>query len=303
MAENATISSLRHASAEMSARTLRGEEWNRAMTAYPGLFSELMVGMITAGEHGGFLERILLRLAQYSERDYEIQQTVKRETWYPKLILVCSFLIPSVVPLVLGGFGAWFASIKGVLFFALLLFIGWKMLKKVAPGQLSSGPQRVAIDEFKLRFPYAGKFVRALAAAKFCRALGALQGAGMGLHKTIDLASAACGNEAMARQTRRIIHRLDNGESLTSALKSTGQFPPLALQMLATGEASGSIETQLDKVADFLEADAETAIKQSVQVLGVVVFLLVAIRVGMQVISGYTGYFDNIEKTASEFSK
>ncbi len=302
MAENAPNAALRRASAEMCARTQRGEEWNRAMSAYPGLFSELMVGMVTAGEHGGFLERILLRLAEYSERDYEIQQTVKRETWYPKLLLVCSFLIPSVVPLVKDGFGAWFASIKGVLFFALLLFVGWKILNKVAPGQLSNGPQRVAIDEFKLRFPYAGKFVRALAAAKFCRALGALQGAGMGLHKTINLASDACGNEAMARQTRRIIHRLDSGESLTSALKSTGQFPPIALQMLATGEASGSIEAQLDKVADFLEADAETAIKQSVQVLGIVIFLLVAIRVGIQVIGGYTGYFDNIEKTANEFS-
>lgn len=303
MAQNAPNAALRKASQEMANRTQRGEEWNRAMTAYPGLFSELMVGMIAAGEGGGFLERILLRLAEYSERDYEIQQTIKRETWYPKLILACSFLIPSVVPLVLGGFGAWFDSIKGVLFAALLLLIGWMALKKLVPGTLSNGPQRAAIDEFKLRFPYAGKFVRALAAAKFCRALGALQGAGMGLHKTINLASDACGNEAMARQTRKIIHRLDKGESLTTALTSTGQFPPLALQMLATGEASGSIEAQLDKVADFLEADAETAIKKSVQVLGVVVFLLVAIRVGMQVIGGYTGYFDNIESTAREFSE
>lgn len=303
MAENAPHSSLRRASSEMCLRAQHGEEWNRSMTAYPGLFSELVVGMVAAGEHGGFLERILLRLAQYAERDYEIQQTIKRETWYPKLVLACSFLIPSVVPLVLGGFGAWFASIKGVLLAAFFLFIGWEILKKVAPGQLSHGPQRAAIDEFKLRFPYAGKFVRSLAAAKFCRALGALQGAGMGLHKTINLASDACGNEAMARQTRRIIHRLDKGESLTSALASTGQLPPLALQMLSTGEASGSIETQLDKVADFLEADAETAIKQSVQVLGVVAFLGVAIMVGMQVIGFYTGYFNNIENVANDMNR
>jgi type II secretory pathway component PulF len=302
MAENAPNGALRKASAEMAVRTQRGEEWNRAMTAYPGLFSELMVGMIAAGEGGGFLERILLRLSQYSERDYEIQQTVKRETWYPKLLLACSFLIPSVVPLVLHGPGAWFNSIKGVLFFALMLFIGWIAFKKLAPGTLSRGPQRLTIDEFKLRFPYAGKFVRALAAAKFCRALGALQGAGMGLHRTINLASDACGNEAMARQTRKIIHRLDKGESLTSSLTATGQFPALALQMLATGEASGSVEAQLDKVADFLEADAETAIKKSVQVLGVAVFLLVAILVGMQVIGGYTQHFNNIENTAREFS-
>jgi type IV pilus assembly protein PilC len=303
MAKNAPNAALRRASGEMSRRTAGGEEWNVTMRAYPGLFSELMIGMITAGEHGGFLDRMVARLADYSERDYQLQQTVKRETWYPKILLACSFLIPSVVPLVLGGFPAWWQSMRGVIFFAALLFIGWLAMKKLAPGALSHGPQRVMIDEFKLRFPYAGKFVRALAAAKFCRALGALQSAGMGLHKTVMLSADACGNEAMARGARRIIHRLDKGETLTQALAETGVFPPLALQMLSTGEASGNIETQLDKVADFLEADAETAIKQAVTMLGVVVFLLVAIKIGMQVVQFYGGYFGGIEKAASDLSQ
>ena len=298
MAKNAPNAALCHAAGEMSLRAARGEEWNVAMRAYPGLFSELMVGMISAGEHGGFLDRICARLADYSERDYEIQQTIKRETWYPKMVFALSFIIPSVVPLVLGGFGAWFDSMKGVIFFALFAFIGWKVFSKVSPGTLSRGPHRLAIDEAKLKFPVAGKFVRALATAKFCRALGALQAAGMGLHKTVMLASDACGNEAIARRTRAIIHRLDNGATLTSALEASGAFPPLALQMLATGEASGSIETQLDKVADFLESDAETAIKQATAALGVAALLFVGIKVGFQLVGFYGGYFQGIEAAA-----
>lgn len=298
MAKNASNGALRHAAGEMSVRAARGEEWNVSMRAYPGLFSELMIGMISAGEHGGFLDRICARLADYSERDYEIQQTIKRETWYPKMVFALSFIIPSAVPLVLGGLSAWFDSMKGVMFFALFAFIVWKIFMRVSPGTLSRGPHRLAIDEAKLKFPVAGKFVRALATAKFCRALGALQAAGMGLHKTVMLASDACGNEAIARRTRAIIHRLDNGATLTSALEASGAFPPLALQMLATGEASGSIETQLDKVADFLESDAETAIKQATAALGVAALLFVGIKVGYQLVGFYGGYFQGIEKAA-----
>ena len=298
MAKNAPNAALRHAAGEMSLSAAHGEEWNVSMRAYPGLFSELMVGMVSAGEHGGFLDRICSRLADYSERDYEIQQTIKRETWYPKMVFALSFIIPSVVPLVLGGLGAWFDSMKGVIFFAVFAFIGWKIWNKVAPGTLARGPHRAAIDEAKLKFPVAGKFVRALATAKFCRALGALQAAGMGLHKTVMLASDACGNEAIARRTRGIIPRLDQGATLTSALEASGAFPLLALQMLATGEASGSIETQLDKVADFLESDAETAIKQATAALGVAALLFVGIKVGFQLVQFYGGYFQGIEKAA-----
>lgn len=302
LAENAANPALRTACREMSPRTASGTPWSETMRAYPALFSELAIGMISAGENGGFLDRMCLRLAEYAERDYEIQQTIKRETWYPKILVVMSFLIPSIVPLVLAAVGvtgenplwAWLKSIGPPFLVMGGIWWAWKFLDLSSPVLARSGSPRYLLDRIKLTVPVAGKTVRALATAKFCRALGALQAAGTGLHATITLAADACGNAVIAESARGIIPRIERGEGLTDSLAATGQFPGIALQMLRTGEESGSIEQQLDKVADFLEQDAETTIKQSVKLLGVIVFLLVAIKIGIQVVQFYSGYFNSI---------
>jgi type IV pilus assembly protein PilC len=110
----------------------------------------------------------------------------------------------------------------------------------------------------------------------------------------VRLASHACGNAAIARDALAIIPRLEHGEALTECLASTKQFPSTVLQVMHVGEESGSLDEQLDKSADFLELDAETAVKQSVQVLGIVVFLIIAIRIGAQVAQGWGAHFDTI---------
>ncbi|MDQ3813185.1 MAG: type II secretion system F family protein [Armatimonadota bacterium] len=302
MAENAATASLRRASSEMRQRIVSGSQWSETMRSYPGIFSELAIGMIAAGENGGFLDRMCLRLSQYAERDYEIEQTIKRETWYPKILVFASFLIPSVVPLVLASAGlvqenpliAWLKSVAPPFLVIGAIWAAWKFFHYVSPVAAHSGTPRYMIDSIKLRIPVAGKTARALATAKFCRALGALQAAGVGLHKMINLAADACGNAVIAESTRRIITRIENGEGLSNSLAATGEFPGIALQMLRTGEEAGSIEPQLEKVADFLEQDAETTIKQAVKLLGVIIFLFIAIKIGVQVVQGYTSYFNNI---------
>jgi type IV pilus assembly protein PilC len=148
--------------------------------------------------------------------------------------------------------------------------------------------------------PVAGKTARALATAKFCRSLGALQAAGTGVQGMIHLAANACGNAVIADSARRIIPRLERGESMTDALAATKQFPGIAIQMLRTGEQTGNFEAQLDKVADFLEQDAETTIKQSVVLLGVLALVFIGVRVCMQVVQFYTGYFNNIFDTVDK---
>jgi type II secretory pathway component PulF len=278
-----------------------GLTWSQTMPAYPGLFSELAIGMIQAGESGGFLDRMCLRLSEYAERDYELQQTIKRETWYPKLLVFCAVLIPSVVPVAIAMFNggnvmrAWLDSSAP----SLLLLIGmawgtWKFINYLMPIAAHGNSLRYWIDFVKLLLPIAGKTARALAAVKFCRALGALYAAGVGPHKAVVMAGRACGNAVMEEKSRLMSYEIENGSGLTNALAKTGQFPGVALQMMRTGEESGSLDAQLDKVADFLEQDAETTIKQSVKVLGIVTFLLIAMYIGSMVIQSYTGYFEQI---------
>lgn len=294
MGEHEQNPRLRRAAREMALGLAQSKTWSQTMRAFPGLFSELAIGMVTAGEAGGFLDRMCLRLSQYAERDYELQQTIKRETAYPKMLVFCSILIPSVVPLVLSGFNAWLHAAVPPLLIVGGAFGCWKLMNFMMPVAAHTGSVRYWIDAIKLRLPVFGKTVRALSTTKFCRAMGALYAAGVGPHKAVIMAANACGNAVMAEKARRVAFDLENGMGLTEALSSTGEFPGVALQMMRTGEESGSLDEQLDKVADFLEADAETAIKQSVKAMGILVFLGIAAYIGSIVIHMWSGYGDQL---------
>jgi type II secretory pathway component PulF len=300
MATNAPNRALQTACAEMNPRVSSGTPFSELMKSYPGLFSPLMTGMMRAGEVGGFLDRMCLRLAEYAERDYEIQQTVKRETWYPKLLLFCSFLIPSIVPAAIAWFqggNAFVAWIRAFIFPAMVMLaviLALRFKNYLAPLFKHFTPLTYFVDQIKLLIPIAGKTTRGLATAKFCRALGALQAAGMGVQQTINLSADACGNAVIAETSRKTIPLLESGATMTDALASTRQFPGVAIQMLRTGEATGNFDEQLDKVADFLEADAETTIKQSVVVLGIVIFLVMAVYIAITVISQYVNIYGGL---------
>ena len=286
MAQHGNSASIRRASREMSLHTQRGAPMSEAMRAYPGLFSGLALGMVEAGEKGGILESVFTRLAGYSERDYELQQSIKRETWYPKLLLVCSFLIPSVVPLYLHGPAAWWASVRVPIFIAAAILIVWQIARFTAPLLLQTVVAR-GLDFVKLCVPGMSRVVRSLATVKFCRALGALYGAGVAPHRAVQMAAAACGNKYIEARVLSVAPALERGASISEALGQTGQFPGVAMQILQTGETTGTLDTQLDKVADFLEGDSEAAIKKAVQLLGILVFLVMAAYIGSIVISFY----------------
>jgi type IV pilus assembly protein PilC len=305
MAESAPNKALRTASAQIELRAMSGEPMSESMRAYPGLFSPLQIGMVSAGERGGFLDSIFARLTKYAERDYDLQQTIKKETWYPKLLVFASIFIPAAVPfvvaLVLGGqnpFLAWLRSVVPSLMIVGLAYAIYRAIDYSAPLARHYSSAKQTLDRIKLRTPIVGKVVRGLATSKFCRALGALLNAGVGVGESLRLASDACGHSVIARSGLEAIPFIEQGQSLTESLKRSGHFPSMVIQMLKVGEDSGSIDDQLDKAADFLEADSEVAIKQSVQALGILVFLLIAVRIGIQVGSFWMGYFDNIFKMA-----
>lgn len=301
LSKNAAGAGLRQAAREMEPLIMSGTPISVAMAAYPGLFTPLHLGMIKAGERGGFLEQMFARLSQYAERDYELQQVVKRETWYPKMVLIASILIPGIVPSVIaflqgGGnpFLIWFqTNLPPLLLIAAIVYL-YKAFKFGSPLVAQAGAPRQIFDSLKLSLPIIGKVTRALATAKFCRALGALYGAGVSPSESVHLSAAACGNAAIAQSAIAIIPKLEAGEPLTQSLRSTGRFPDMALQMMSVGEESGNLDGQLEKTADFLESDAETAIKQSVQFIGVAALIFAGIRVAMIIGKFYIGYFDSI---------
>ena len=302
LAEHGGGKGLRTAANQMATRAMTGEPFSQSMKAYPGLFTPLMVGITSAGERGGFMEAAFNRLADYSERDYKLDQSIKQETWYPKVVFFFSFAIGGFPTLFLAGLGPFLREVWAPYFLIALIFLAWKGWKFVKPALISGAvePLRVGstspakiYDEIKLVLPVVGKTSRALASAKFCRALAALYSAGVS-REAVRLGAEACGNRAVADRALKTIPDLQNGRSLTECMKETRVFNPLALQMMRVGEESGDLDSQLDKAADFLEGNAETTIKQAVPIIGILLFLCVALYVLLKMIAFYTGYFDDL---------
>ncbi|HVF84638.1 MAG TPA: type II secretion system F family protein, partial [Abditibacteriaceae bacterium] len=299
-AEHAPNKSLGRAARQMSRETGESRPMSETMRAFPGLFSVLAISMIGAGERGGFLDQMCLRLAEYCERDYELAQNVKRETLYPKILLVAAILIPPIVTLVMNGVEAYLRQVVPPLAIIGLAYMTWRIINRTMLVTGREGAFRLTLDAIKIHIPVVSKVVRSLATAKFSRALGAMYASGVGAEHAMRIAGESCGNAYVARRVEQVTPALSQGASFTQSMIKTGQFPPIAIQMMATGEESGAIDTQLDKVADFLEAEAETAIRAAVKIMGVLVFLLMAAYIGSIVAKFYTGYGSQVQGLINE---
>ncbi len=293
-AEHASNRSLKRAALQMSRDTAEGCPLSQAMRSFPGLFSVLAVSMIGAGERGGRLDQSCESLAVYSERDFELNQAVKRETFYPKLLLVCAILIPSVVTWFLNGFAAYLHQVVPPFIFIGVLYVGFRVFSRIMLVTGRDGPFRLALDAFKMHVPGVNKVVRSLATAKFARALSAMYASGVGAEYAMKVSGESCGNAYVQRRVMQVAPALTQGASFTESMVRTGQFPPIAIQMMATGEESGAIDTQLNKVADFLEVEAEAAIRNAVKIMGVLVFLMMAAYIGHLAIGVFSGYANEI---------
>jgi len=285
---------LREVLRQTAARIQRGEKLGDCLARHPQIFSKLVIGLVRAGETMGGLDVMCRRAADYLEKEWALREAIKRETFYPKILAVAIIFIPSVPTLVLQGFGAWmagFLKMIGVAFpFAIVFGLLW-----FARGQyVQTRKGKANIDAAKLYLPLFGKVVRRLTLAKFCRALSALYGAGIGYVQALPTAAEACGNEAIAEAIRAAIPLVEEGEKLSAALSRSNYFHPIALQMVITGEETGKLDETLDKVADYFEGEAETAIRQMTVALGPLLLLVGAAFVLVKVLGFYTSFYGNM---------
>ncbi len=276
MSTAASNGALRRACAQMAERSMTGTPMSDMMPAFPGVFSPLQNGIVAAGERGGLLVAAFERLANYCERDHELRTMVIGQLAHPGIVAIAALFIPSIVTLVLLGGHAWAVGmvpvIERIVAFILLLVV-WHYAKPFVP---SENPVKAVWDRVRLQIPVFGRVVRSLATAKFCRSYGALYSAGVGPGEAIRLSAVACGNMAIGTDSVAQISNIEKGSSLTQALRSTNHFPPLSLQMMQIGEQTGDIDTSMDKVADFLEQDAESAIRRAIPLIGILMLLFVA---------------------------
>jgi len=272
--QNTSNPRLRQALRDMQRGVENGRPLSEQMLRHPAIFSELAVALVQAGERSGRLEGMLKQLAEYVEYQRELEGLIRRETLYPKIVLAVMILVVIFLPLIyrIVNGGPWFWTAAGEIMLVAVIVAGLVLVPRML---LSTEYARDAWDRFKLSLPIFGKIASRLALSRFSRALAALYEAGISPASALEPAGRASGNRAIADAMRRVVPMLQGGQKLSDGLATTGLVSRTVMEMVRTGEEAGEVGGMLEKVAQYHEDEAKTAIHQ-VTVSILPIFLLIA---------------------------
>lgn len=306
--EQTESSKVRRAVSEVRQDVEAGLALSQAMAKHPRVFNDLFVAMVKAGETGGNLEEVLMRVADQLEKDDNLKRTVRAAMVYPLLIgafaiVVLIGMVTFIIPIFadmfsdLGGelpaltqiminvsnaFRSFWWAFLLVPIAAVFVFVKWKRTDK---GQLMW-------DAFKLRLPIKiGSIVRKIAVARFARTLGTLTSSGVPILQALSITAQTAGNRCISDPMKEVQERVREGQSLAAPLARTGVFPVMVTQMLAVGEETGAMDTMLHKLADFYDDEVATQLKALTSIIEPVMMIFVGAIVGLVVIAMYLPMF------------
>jgi general secretion pathway protein F len=258
--------------------------------AHAGIFSDLYVSMVRAGEAGGALEQVLARLADYMEGQVRLQNRVMSIIIYPAVMLgFALFVIGALVTFVLPQITQLLESLDAPLPFYTRAIIGlsdfvrswwWAVLLLIAGAgmalrsALATQQGRDRFDAIKLRIPYFGKITRLLAISRFTRTLSTLLAGGIPIVKSLEISKFVANNAVIGDAIDHARESLTEGASLARPLRDSRQFPPMVIHMVDVGERSGELEPMLAKVADTYDEQVENTVTRLTALLEPLLILL-----------------------------
>jgi type IV pilus assembly protein PilC len=289
-----------------------GSSLANAMKKHPPAFNELYTNMVAAGEAGGILDTILQRLATYIEKAAKLKSQVKSAMIYPiAVISIAGMVVYVILWKVIPVFGSLFSSLGAELplptrvVVAMSKFVGrfwWAIIGAivaaiVALRQYYATEQgKLTMDGLLLKTPILGTVLRKISVARFCRTLGTLLSAGVPVLEALEITARTSGNAVIERALLEVRKAVEEGKSLADPLKTTKQFPPMVVQMISVGEATGAMDTMLGKIAEFYEDEVDAAVTGMMKLIEPVMILFLGVVVGGIVIAMYLPMFSLISK-------
>src|SRR6478736_8373900 len=289
-----------------------GQSLADAMRKHPKTFDPLFTNMVAAGEAGGILDTILKRLATYIEKAVKLKSQVQAAMIYPIAVIVIAAVVVGVILWkVIPTFANLFAGLGAelplptrvviALSNGLVQYMPFVIGGIVALGfafkQYYATPNgRMTVDAVVLKLPVLGNLMRKIAVARFCRTLSTLLASGVAILEALEITARTAGNaiiEEAIVTTRRSIER---GETIAQPLKETAVFPPMVVQMIGVGEATGALDTMLSKIADFYEEEVDVAVAGLLTLMEPLMIALLGGIVGGIVIAMYMPIFSLISK-------
>ena len=284
-----------------------GSSLNQALRKHPKAFDELFCNLVASGEQSGALDVMLQRLSDFIERTVKLRGQVRQALIYPTAIasfavLVAVFLLWKVIPIFANIFKDLNATLplltvvivkmsefvgNYILFIVLgfiALLFAFRAYRKTPFGHMS-------VDRFVLRMPIFGSLLTKVAISRVTRTLSTLLGGGVAMLESLKITSATSGNKVIEKSVQDVRKMVSEGRSLTQSFKATGRFPFMMTQMVNVGEATGTLDQMLSKMADFYDDEVSASVGSLLAILEPVLMVGVGGIVGGLIIAMYLPIF------------
>ena len=274
----------------------------------PLQFNALYCNLVQAGEQAGILEGILHKLAAYMEKTEALKSKIKSALFYPTAVIVVAFIIVTILMIfvipqfseLFASFGADLPALTQLLIDTSNWFVSyWYILFAAIGGSVygllefkkRSVPMQHFLDRMSLKIPVIGMILEKSAIARFARTLETMFAAGTPLVEAMTSVAGACGNIIFYDATMRMRDEISTGTQLQVAMRETGLFPNMVVQMVAIGEESGAIDTMLGKVADWYEQEVDDAVEALTSLLEPMIMAFLGVVIGGIVVGMYLPIF------------
>ena len=279
-----------------------------AFSKHPRAFTELYVNMVAAGEAGGILDTILIRLATFLEKSDALIRKVKGAMVYPGVIMsVAAIAVAVLLIFVIPTFQKMFASVGMELPLPTRIVIGmsdflinyWWMLILIIAGAViairryySTSQGRLRIDQMLLNAPVLGDLLRKSAVSRFTRTLGTLITSGVSILDGLEITAKTAGNRVIHDAVMESRNSIAGGETIAGPLEKSKVFPPMVISMIAVGEQTGGLDEMLSKIADFYDEEVDVAVSALLSMMEPMMIVVLGVIVGGMVVAMYLPIFD-----------
>ncbi|MGL5729185.1 MAG: type II secretion system F family protein, partial [Plesiomonas sp.] len=268
----------------------------------------LYVDLVAAGEHSGSLDAVFDRIATYREKAEQLKSKIKKAMFYPAAVIVVAILVTTLLLLfvvpqfedIFKGFGAElpaftqliinisrFLQSAWYIFFAVIAIGIWLFVRAHRNSQMV----RDRVDEFVLKIPVIGEILHKAAMARFSRTLATTFAAGVPLIEGMESAAGASGNAVYRKALLKVRQEVMAGMQMNVAMRTTGLFPDMLIQMVMIGEESGSLDNMLNKVANIYEMQVDDAVDGLSSLIEPIMMVVIGTLVGGLIVGMYLPIF------------
>jgi type IV pilus assembly protein PilC len=285
-----------------------GQSLSASLAKHPRVFPPLMVNMTRAGEVGGFLDSVMLQIAENYESEVKLRGKVKSAMTYPIVVFCIACLaVIGMLLFIVPIFANMFIQLGGQLpaptrllinashilktFFPIFIIAFFAIL--IVWQRVKHNPEvRNVVDPIKLKTPVFGSLFQKIALSRFSRNLGTMLSSGVPILQSLDIVADTTGNSVIGNAVRDVQDSVRNGESLTGPLAHHPVFPPMVVQMMAVGEDTGALDAMLHKIAQFYDQEVEATTESLTALIEPLMIAVLGAMIGSMIIALYLPIFN-----------